>query len=320
MTETISLGITLVIPERGEVDWDATMKTAMEAISSHDHTASGKGVQLGTSSITADQITDALIRLRNNQFLRGRNNAGSGDIDIVKVNTSDAIEFASAVTLLADSVDGTAIRLDNDQFLRARNNAHSANLNVLKADTSDQTVVNSLVTLLLQIGATTILNMTSTTLEPETNNSVDLGTSSKAFKDLYLTNTIKVDSVVEKTGAAGVFVDALKIKDGEPLLSVTTGISAAGTVQGDATALTDKINEVTTIAAAAGVRLPSPVAGKIVYVEKHDGTSNQLKIYPASGHTIAQFAVNTSFNISTDGRTAIFIGMSTTHWGINVTA
>lgn len=48
-----------------------------------------------TAKIAADAVTDAKIRLSNNAYLRGRNAADSADIDIVKVNASDALEFAS---------------------------------------------------------------------------------------------------------------------------------------------------------------------------------------------------------------------------------
>lgn len=48
-----------------------------------------------TAKIAADNVTDAKIRLANDGYLRGRNNANSADVNILKVNTSDVIEFAS---------------------------------------------------------------------------------------------------------------------------------------------------------------------------------------------------------------------------------
>jgi len=46
----------------------------------------GKWVQDST-------LDDQKVRLRNDQYLRGRNNADSADISIAKVNTSDLVEF-----------------------------------------------------------------------------------------------------------------------------------------------------------------------------------------------------------------------------------
>lgn len=43
-------------------------------------------------------IDDTEIKLRNNQWLKGRNAANNADIDIVKVNASNVIEFGGSVT------------------------------------------------------------------------------------------------------------------------------------------------------------------------------------------------------------------------------
>ncbi len=51
--------------------------------------------QLKTKFIEDNAISGAKFRLANNQNLRARNAAGSGDVDIVKLNASDRIEFAS---------------------------------------------------------------------------------------------------------------------------------------------------------------------------------------------------------------------------------
>lgn len=48
-----------------------------------------------TGKIAADAVTDAKIRLGNNAYLRARNAANSADVDMLKVNASDVIEFAS---------------------------------------------------------------------------------------------------------------------------------------------------------------------------------------------------------------------------------
>lgn len=55
--ETISLGLTLVIPTSGQQNWAANIKAnAWEKISSHDHTGSGSGAKIGAGAITDNSI------------------------------------------------------------------------------------------------------------------------------------------------------------------------------------------------------------------------------------------------------------------------
>ena len=50
---------------------------------------------LSTQNIGADQVTGPKIRLDNAQYLRARNAANSADVNILEVNASDVIAFAS---------------------------------------------------------------------------------------------------------------------------------------------------------------------------------------------------------------------------------
>jgi hypothetical protein len=50
---------------------------------------------ISTDKIASNAVTDAKIRLANNAYLRARNAADSADVDMLKVNASDVIEFAS---------------------------------------------------------------------------------------------------------------------------------------------------------------------------------------------------------------------------------
>ncbi len=93
--------------------------------------------------------------------------------------------------------------------------------------------------------------------------------------------------------------------------SLATGVSAAGTTQGTATALTRSFNEVTTVAASAGVVLPAPEAGEIVMVANQG--ANALSVYPASGHSINNLSANTAQSLATDTR-RVFFALSTSKW------
>ena len=83
----------------------------------------------------------------------------------------------------------------------------------------------------------------------------------------------------------------------QPLLaySYSTGVSAAGTTQGTATAVTTDFINVTTCAAGAGIILPVTVAGREITI-KNNG-ANALLVYPASGGVIDSNATNAAYSI-----------------------
>jgi hypothetical protein len=95
------------------------------------------------------------------------------------------------------------------------------------------------------------------------------------------------------------------------LTGVTTGISAAGSSQGDATALTKAFNVVSTVSAGQGVVLPTAVAGMRVTVVNTSG--NTVLVYPASGAAINALATNAGYSLPTIGRLD-YIATSTTQW------
>lgn len=57
--ETISNGLTLIIPQKGQKTWTDTFKSSFAVpISSHDHTGGGKGTVLGANSIANSSIIE----------------------------------------------------------------------------------------------------------------------------------------------------------------------------------------------------------------------------------------------------------------------
>ncbi len=69
------------------------------------------------------------------------------------------------------------------------------------------------------------------------------------------------------------------------LQSALTGIAAAGTDQASATALTDSINTITSVAPGTGVKLPPAVKGKEVSIYNFGG-GEDLQIYSAGSETL----------------------------------
>lgn len=52
--------------------------------------------------LAADAVNDTNFKLTNNNYMKSRNAADDGDVNIVKVNASDVIEFASVPQVTAD--------------------------------------------------------------------------------------------------------------------------------------------------------------------------------------------------------------------------
>jgi hypothetical protein len=94
--------------------------------------------------------------------------------------------------------------------------------------------------------------------------------------------------------------------------SITTGISAAGSTQATATSIYDDVNIVSTVAASAGVILPSN-RGAGDTVEVTNLGANALSVYPPSGSNIGTGAANAAFSVPVS-KSAIFRQVSSTQW------
>lgn len=79
---------------------------------------------------------------------------------------------------------------------------------------------------------------------------------------------------------------------------VGTAISAAGTTQGTATALTNALNGLGTVAAGAGVVLYAGSAGDCQLV--YNGGANAVRVYPPSGARINAMVTNTAHVLATN--------------------
>ena len=93
--------------------------------------------------------------------------------------------------------------------------------------------------------------------------------------------------------------------------SVNASVSAAGTVQGNATALTTEFNRVSTVASGSGVVLPTATAGMAVVIV--NSSANSLLVYPASGAAINSLATNAGYSHVTLA-TLQYIAISSTQW------
>lgn len=94
--------------------------------------------------------------------------------------------------------------------------------------------------------------------------------------------------------------DSVSVNDlvvtGETTVSTSASVSAAGTVQGDATALTTTYSIVTTATADQGVVLPDAATGKVAKVI--NATAVNIKVYPASAEQIDSLGTNVAKNLA----------------------
>jgi hypothetical protein len=101
------------------------------------------------------------------------------------------------------------------------------------------------------------------------------------------------------------------IATGYHIRSVGTGISANGTTQAQATALTKEMNIVSTVLSTQGVVLPTAVAGMVLTVT--NTSANALLVYPAVNGIINTQAANVAYS-QPAGATLQFIAPTTTQW------
>lgn len=101
-------------------------------------------------------------------------------------------------------------------------------------------------------------------------------------------------------------------------LDVKTGIAAAGTTQGTATALDNALNFLGTVASGAGVKLSVNAAGgDSMFV--YNGGANAVKVYPQSGAQINALGANNPMILAANTGAA-FYAASTTLWGALLSA
>jgi len=94
--------------------------------------------------------------------------------------------------------------------------------------------------------------------------------------------------------------------------SITTGITAAGSTQGTATALTKEINVVSTVSSGAnGVLLPTAVAGIVLIV--NNTSANTLNVYPATGGAVNSGSTNAAYS-HVSGASIQYYATSGTQW------
>jgi microcystin-dependent protein len=95
MSETLSSGLTLIIPSEGDSNWASSIKAnCFQKISEHDHTGSGKGVQISTNAIANGAITEGKL--------------GAGSVTTAKIADLNITE-AKLIAALAEKLIPTGM-------------------------------------------------------------------------------------------------------------------------------------------------------------------------------------------------------------------
>lgn len=103
------------IPIDGQTGWGPQLiNDFFRRLVEHDHSGvDGRGTPISGSGLAADSVSGTRIRLLNDEFLRARNAADSGDVDIIKVNTSNEIEFGPTLGAInAPTINSAIANLD----------------------------------------------------------------------------------------------------------------------------------------------------------------------------------------------------------------
>lgn len=98
---------------------------------------------------------------------------------------------------------------------------------------------------------------------------------------------------------------------GDVVSATTASITAAGTVQGDATALTTTFNIVSTATTGQGVKLPTAAVGLQITIS--NDSSADVKIYPNTSGTIDGGSANVPIDLRI-GASMSLVGINSTGW------
>ena len=228
--------------------------------------------------------------------------AGQTNDTVFQYNT--ATNSISAVTDVFNTTSNARVQGN----LAVQNNAYvDGALTVQGAINSSSTAVINAITIannssLVTATATSSLNLSTGAVASGSTKTVNMGTAGVSGSTTTISIGSAVSGATSTTTLNGLVID-----------SISAAVSAAGTAQGTATALVSNINNVTVVtAAAAGVRLPTAVAGMRILIRNSD-SADTLSIYPATGGTINALGANTAFTL-TAGSTTELMATTATQW------
>jgi len=164
---------------------------------------------------------------------------------------------------------------------------------------------------LLTSGSLTNLSTGSLAVSQGGTGVTTLATGVSTFLNYGTSSTLSAVMTDETGTGALVFGSSPTI--GTPLITYSNavGITALGSTNTSATAITTDINLVQGVAASTGVSLPTATVGRVVRIVNRG--ANTLNVYPAASGSIDSLAANAAFLLPVNGIVE-FLGVSTTQW------
>lgn len=253
ITFSLSVSAGIVGPSDGGLTvpgkWFITSSDSLAPVNDRD-------VEMGNVNITGN-IT-GILELANDTWMRAIDNAGTGVVNMIKVNTSDLIEFGADVSTLS---------MANDNWFRARNNADSDYINAFKVNTSDE----------IEVGGTLLSGNIEFDTDSGVATIVDMPVSATPVAGTEMSYTMKIDGtnifkIYSEADSSG-SVENERVEVLKPILysqapQVLTGAGAVDT--------TSAITHIVTNAANA-LTLADGEEGQIKFiVMKTDGGAGTL--------------------------------------------
>ena len=257
-----------------------------------------------------------------------------GTLDYLIINTAGYLSMGAG-TITAGNINLTAIGSANlgnsatanyfiGNFYGTANTATTAtNASALLQNTSSATTVYPIFTTSSANGnSSAVLNtsisanlgnasITATTFVGALSGAATSATTAGTVTTAAQGNITSVGTLTSLNSSGNITAPSYIANTGYFIRSVSASVSAAGTVQGNATALTAEFNRVSTVASGSGVVLPTATVGMAVVIV--NSSANSLLVYPASGAAINSLATNAGYSHVTLA-TLQYIAISSTQW------
>jgi hypothetical protein len=310
ITLTANSNVTVFVAGNTTARWTAT-STGVVANGTYSISGNANVGNLGTAGLITATGNISGGNLTTAGIVAATGNVSGGNITtagqlVSSVATGTAPLTVTSTTLVtnlnADLLDGlNSASANTASTIAARDSSGNLSANFFIGNGSQLTGITA-----SQVSG--IANGNSNVNIPAANGNVNISAVGNA-NILVVTGTgVNVAGTLNASGnvnGANVVVTSYHIR------SINGAVSAAGTVQGDATALTKEINVVSTVATGAGVVLPTAVAGMVLII--NNTSANTLNVYPASGGAVNSGSANAAYS-HTSGASIQYYATSGTQW------
>jgi hypothetical protein len=270
-------------------------------------------------NLTTTSITGTLTSVSNNQS----NIKVVGTLDYLIINATGYLSMGGAnisagnISLVAAGSANLGNSATANYFIGSGNNLSNisgSNVNgTVSSATTAGTVTTNAQPNITSVGTLTSLTVTGNISAGNINagNLLTANYTTTVITTNAQPNITSVGTLTSLNSSGNITAPSHIANTGYFIRSVSAAVSAAGTIQSNATVLTTEFNRVSTVASGAGVVLPSATAGMAIVIV--NTSANSLLVYPATGAAINSLATNASYSHVTLA-TLQYIAISSTQW------